>query len=151
LVQSLLPEATMSPELNLPEEFQKPVEPEDAAVVLVRGRVGVTGPVTSKQLAEDLGLPLSKMEIALARLEAEGYVLQGRFTEAALKPGGELEWCDRRLLARIHRLTLQGARKRIQPVSPQNYWLYLAEHHHLLPESHRQGPLGLREAIGQLE
>ncbi len=151
LVKALMPEAQVLPALSLPEELLKPVEPEEAAVALVRGRVGITGPVTAAKIAEDLGLTLSSVEIALARLEVEGVVLQGRYTDAALKAGATLEWCERRLLARIHRLTLEGARKRIQPVTPENYWLYLAEHHHLLADSHRDGPLGLREAIGQLE
>ena len=151
LVKALMPDARVSPVLSLPEELLKSVEPEEAAVALMRGRVGISGPVTSQKMADDLGLSLSTVEIALARLEAEGVVLQGRYTSDALKPEGTLEWCERRLLARIHRLTLEGARKRIQPVPPENYWMDLAEYHHLLPDSHREGQLGLREALGQLE
>ena len=150
LVQAAIPDAKPVPELVLPEELQKPVAPEEAVLALVRGRMGIAGPVTGQQIADGLGLTPSSVEIALARLEAEGVVLQGRYTDRA-SHGGALEWCERRLLARIHRLTLEGARKRIQPVSPEIYWLYLAEYHHLLPGSHRDGALGLREAIGQLE
>jgi len=150
-IKALFPEAKAIPDLILPDELLKPVEPEEAAAGLVRGRTGISGPVTAQKMADDLGLALSTVEIALARLEAEGFVLQGRYTAQASLPGAPIEWCERRLLARIHRLTLEGARKRIQPVSPEIYWLYLAEYHHLFPESHRDGPLGLREAVGQLE
>ncbi len=151
LVRTLFPDAQISPDLVLSVELQKPVGEEEAAATLVRGRLDVAGPVTSQKIADDLGLKGSTVEIALARLEAEGYALQGRYTAAAYKPNAPAEWCERRLLARIHRLTLEGARRRIQPVPPEQYWLYLAEYHHLLPDSHRDGPLGLREAIGQLQ
>ena len=52
------------------------------------------------------------MEAALLRLEAEGQILRGRFTASAASHGSEIEWCNRRVLARIHRLTLGPAAPR---------------------------------------
>jgi ATP-dependent helicase Lhr and Lhr-like helicase len=146
-VKALFPDAKAVPELTLPAELSQPVEAQEAAVALIRGRLEAVGPVTAAKLASDLGLQPSTIETALAALEAEGFAMQGRFTE----PAGGVEWCERRLLARIHRLTLDGARKRVQAVPPDVYWRFLGEYHHLLPDSHRDGRLGLYEAIGQLQ
>jgi ATP-dependent Lhr-like helicase len=66
-------------------------------------------------------------------------------------PLTKLDWCERRLLARIHRLTLDGLRRRIEPVPPEVYWQYLVEHHHLLDGGQLQGELGLREVVAQLQ
>jgi ATP-dependent helicase Lhr and Lhr-like helicase len=151
LVHAVLPEATMVPNLELPEELLTPADPEQSAAALVRGRLDISGPITVEKIAADLGLANSTVEIALARLEAEGYAMQGRYTSRSLRPNAPVEWCERRLLARIHRLTLDTARRAIQPVSPEQFWLYLAEYHHLIARSHREGALGLREAVAQLQ
>jgi len=151
LIGAAYPEAALSPRLQLSDDFLKPVESGDAVHDLIRGRLGVTGPVTAGALAGTLGLDRPAVEAALARLELEGLVLQGRYTAEGTKPGSEIEWCDRRLLARIHRLTMDGLRRSFQPVPPETYWRYLADYHHLAPNAHRDGLLGLREAVGQLQ
>jgi ATP-dependent Lhr-like helicase len=117
---------------------------------LLRGRLEVVGPVAADALARGLGLAPSAVAIALAALEGEGFVIQGRFTSAA-HAGGSLEWCERRLLARIHRLTLAGARRRVEAVSAETYWRFLSEHQRALPGARRDGRLGLHEAVGQLQ
>jgi ATP-dependent Lhr-like helicase len=151
LIQAAMPDAQAHPAIQLPQELQKTVEAEEAIAALVRGRLEIIGPMTAQRIATELGLKLSSTEIALARLEMEGAVLQGRYTTASYKEGAALEWCERRLLARVHRLTLETARRKIQPVPAETYWQYLAEYHHVLSNSHREGLLGLREALGQLE
>jgi ATP-dependent Lhr-like helicase len=150
-IRALYPDAEPEPKLLLPEELTKPMDPQEAAVALLRGRLEAVGPVTASKLASDLALSASAVEAALAALELEGFALQGRFTPDSLAPGAPVEWCERRLLARIHRLTLDGARKRVQPVPFETFWRYLAEFHHVLPDSHREGRLGLHEAVGQLQ
>jgi ATP-dependent Lhr-like helicase len=151
LLRAARPGAEAVPPPNLPKDLDQDVDDEQAIAALVRGRLDISGPVTAEKIAADLGLKGSSVEIALARLEAEGYALQGRYTLSSYKEGAAVEWCERRLLARIHRLTLETARRKIQPVPPEAYWLYLAEYHHLFPASHRAGSLGLREALGQLQ
>ncbi len=149
LAQAAFPDAEISPELKLSPDLLKIYERDSAVLALVRGRAEISGPITAPRIADDVGLLPSSVDSALAILEAEGFVLQGRYSAAAST--APLEWCERRLLARIHRLTLDGARKRIQPVSPEAYWLFLAEHHYLFPGRHRDGALGLREALAQLQ
>ncbi|MEO5657988.1 MAG: DEAD/DEAH box helicase, partial [Nitrospiria bacterium] len=85
---------------------------EEADLELVRGRMEVSGPVTAGELAATVGLPVPRIEAALAALEHQGFVLRGRFRPRA----DETEWCARRLLARIHRLTLDRLRREIEPV-----------------------------------
>ena len=151
VVRAALEGGQTIPALKLPAELDITHDPSEARVALLRGRLAVVGPVTAEKLANDLGLSVESVNTALARLEAEGFALQGRFTEHSLTPDAPVDWCERRLLARIHRLTLEGARRRVQPVSPEIYWRFLAEYHHLLPQTHREGSLGLHEAVGQLQ
>ncbi len=151
VVRAAFPEGELTPAITLPAELDKPLEQAEADVALVRGRLDLVGPATSSDLAAALGLARSRVEAALATLELEGFALQGRYTEASWQEGAEVEWCERRLLARIHRLTLDGARKRVQPVPVETYWRFLVEHHHLQAGSRREGRLGLYEAVGQLQ
>lgn len=143
LVQAACPDGAGG--LELPEKLRTACTPEEGVAALVRGRLQVSGITESAAVAEQLGLSPSSVEAAMARLEAEGFALQGRWTAKSA------QWCERRLLARIHRLTLEGARKRVQPVTAEAFWRFLAEHHHLSPGSRRDGRLGLHEAVGQLQ
>src|SRR6478609_4808263 len=104
------------------------------------------GPIAVGSLAEGLGLKPTEVEAALAALEMQGLVLRGRFTGAT-----ELEWCDRRLLARIHRLTLEGLRRQIAPVSTEQFLRFLVRYQHLQPETKHRGQAGLLAIIEQLE
>jgi ATP-dependent Lhr-like helicase len=147
-VEALFPQA---PRAALPARVEAvaggPVAREDALLAAVRGHSEVVGPFTVVALAEALDLPAWEVEAAAARLESEGAVLRGRFT-----PGGsEEELCDRRLLARIHRYTLDRLRSEIEPVSAQDFVRYLLEKHRLTARSRAGGRAGLRDAIGQLQ
>jgi ATP-dependent helicase Lhr and Lhr-like helicase len=120
---------------------------QTAAVELLRGRLGVLGPVTPRGLGEAIGLTATESLDALLSLESEGVVLRGWFS-----PGGtEEEWCDRRLLARIHRATLQRLRAEIQPVSLSDFMRFLFEWQHVTPSSRVTGADGLRKVIAQLD
>ncbi len=119
----------------------------EAIVEILRGRLTLTGPVTAVELAASLGIEPSEADTALLALEADGVVLRGRFS-----PGHtELEWCDRALLARIHRYTLNRLRAEIEPVSPADFMRFLFRWQHVEPSSRLTGPDGLREAIAQLD
>jgi ATP-dependent helicase Lhr and Lhr-like helicase len=106
-------------------------------------------------LGEVLGLRAEVFANALLRLEANGAVLRGQFTEAAQQRGStgqqETEWCERRLLARIHRLTLGQLRKQIQPVTPAQFMRWLLRWQHVAPGTQVAGERGLLEVLGQLQ
>ncbi len=125
-----------------------PESAEEAAVAIVRGWLDSTGPRAASALSETLALPMYLVESALHRLEAEGQVLRGHFTAS---PSGELEWCQRRLLARIHRLTLGALRREIAPVSTAVFVRFLSRWQHVAPESRLHGIEGLSRIIGQLQ
>ncbi len=110
---------------------------EDAIRELLRGRLGITGPTTAAQLAASLTIPESDADIALAALEGEGVILRGRFTAGT----PALEWCDRRLLARIHRYTLNRLRAEIEPVSAADFMRFLFTWQRVDPE-YRAGRAG---------
>ena len=94
---------------------------EDALIEILRGRLEGQGPVTESALAAALGLEPDDIASALAALEAEGFAMRGRFT-----PGANAEeWCDRRLLARIHRYTVKRLRAEIEPVAARDFLRFL--------------------------
>jgi ATP-dependent Lhr-like helicase len=133
----------------LPERLKKPWSREDAARELVRSRLDVLGPVTARTLAGSLGFSDTAIaEGALAALEREGKVLRGRFTSAS---DAELEWCDRRLLARIHRYTLNRLRAEIEPVTAAQFMRFLAHWQHAAAEDRMLGVEGLAAVVEQLD
>jgi ATP-dependent Lhr-like helicase len=109
--------------------------------------------VTAGRVAEDLGLGRSDVEKALLVLEADGWVLRGRFSPDSARQSDEesLEWCERGLLARIQRLTLDGLRRQIEPVAPEQFVRFLVGHQHLDPETRLRGRAGLLAVIEQLQ
>ncbi|MBX3303617.1 MAG: DEAD/DEAH box helicase [Nitrospira sp.] len=119
------------------------------AVVL--GWMESIGPTTTNELAERLGLSTAAINAAMVRLEASGQVLRGRFTRYASRfTSDEIEWCHRRLLARIHRLTIGRLRKEIEPVTATEFVRFLLQWQHVLPGSRRHGESGLSQVIQQL-
>ena len=119
---------------------------EQALLAAARGWTAHCGPVTVNGLAGLLCLSADGIQAALLKLEAEGNVLRGSFTGAV-----EMEWCDRRLLARIHRLTLGALRKEIEPVTPAQFMRWLLAWQHLAAGTRVAGERGLLEVIGQLQ
>jgi ATP-dependent Lhr-like helicase len=147
-LNALLPQATIPP---MPERLRKSWAREDAARELVRGRLQVLGPVTAAQLAASLGLTdASLFEGALLALEVEGQVLRGRFTPSR-PDAAPLEWCDRRLLARIHRYTLNRLRSEIEPVSAVDFHRFLLHWQHVAGEQQVNGTEGLAAIVEQLD
>jgi ATP-dependent Lhr-like helicase len=156
LVRALWPDATIEPEITLPESLRREWESADARVALVRGRLQVSGPITAATMAAELNLEVGAVDAALVALEGEGVAMRGHFTppEPATNGNGaalEIEWCERRLLARIHRLTLDGLRRRIEPVEVPDYLRFLVRHQRLVPDLKWRGQAGVREAVAQLQ
>ncbi len=104
------------------------------------------GPTTATELASTLAVSAVALERTLTALEGEGFVFRGQFTAAA----AGLEWCERRLLARIHRRTLDRLRREIEPVSAADFVRFLHGWQRLRPSEHGQGPGGLEGVLGQL-
>jgi ATP-dependent Lhr-like helicase len=122
-------------------------DPDTAVSEIVRGWMECIGPVTADALASRLGLPVPRVAAALARLEAEGAVLRGSFTASK----DATEWCERGLLARIHRLTLGVLRREIEPVSQSDFMRFLFRWQHAADGSRLHGRDGVRRVIEQLE
>jgi ATP-dependent Lhr-like helicase len=134
------------------------VSREDAVLALVTGWMACSGPFTTHQLARVLDVPAPDIEKALLRLESRGVVLRGNFTDALSveSPDGQTallstEWCERRLLARIHRLTLGRLRKEIQSVTPAQFMDWLLAWQHVAPGTQLLGERGTLEAIRQMQ
>ena len=144
----IYPQATLEPAITAPAILdQKEWTAEDALVEILRGRLEGLGPVTVDDLVRSFALSANQMEGALLKLEAEGFVIRGKFT-----PGTETtEWCARRLLARIHSYTLNRLRQEIEPVSSADFVRFLLAWQKVAPDHQVEGPQSLLTLIEQLE
>ncbi|HMK74041.1 MAG TPA: DEAD/DEAH box helicase, partial [Myxococcaceae bacterium] len=148
-VRALFPGAALDPPLE-PLAGDGPVDREAAVLAAVRGRMEVAGPLTATGLALALALEAAEVTAALHQLESEGTVLRGRFRPSQ-PADGELEWCDRRLLQRIHRLTVGRLRREIEPLSSADFMRFLFRWHHLGAGDSLRGKNGLLRAVSLLE
>ena len=143
------PDARLDPEV--PEVEQPTPDGADAAVTeVLRGWLDSSGPLRASDLAAILAVPAERAAVGLARLEGEGQVLRGRFT-AARDEAAEIEWCNRRVLARIHRLTLGRLRREIAPVSTGDLVRFLARWQRLAVGTRLHGASGLLQVVRQLQ
>ena len=151
LALAIWPESRLIPDVTEPPARRASPwsDREGALVELIRARLSLVGPVTAAALAEPFGLTVPAVNSALGRVEAEGGVLRGRFT--ATLPPDAIEWCDRRLLARIHRRTLDRLRREIEPVSAADLMRFLFAWQHVKPGQQLHGRDGLQRVIEQLE
>jgi ATP-dependent Lhr-like helicase len=130
--------------------------------MVVRGRLECTGPHTEEELARALDLAVDAIAVACARLEGDGLILRGQFSAPSQSPasggrqgpppaGYRSQWCDRRLLARIHQLTLGRLRREIEPVPAADLMRFLFRWQHVQSGTQLHGRPGVLEVIGQLE
>ena len=165
--RSLFPAARFENELAEVETAD--VSRDDALLTLVMGWMSAVGPTTASQLGSLLGVPASDIEKGLLRMEAAGTVLRGKFNvtsgpELPAVPAqprapvptsssqqNEIEWCERRLLARIHRLTVGMLRKQIEPVTAAQFMRWLLRWQHVAPASQAAGERGTLEVLQQLQ
>lgn len=173
LVRAVFPDATFVPAPS--QEFAEPTPDRSEAVrAVVQGWMESTGPTTAVELARRLAVPDADVRAALLALEADGQILRGRFRPAAQRHGGRHreagddgeeavpsslasrpspvpeEWCHRRLLARIHRLTVGRLRKEVEPVTAADFMRFLFQWQHVAPGSRLHGEPGLLDVIRQL-
>lgn len=147
LVQAIFPDVVL-PLAPLPGDL--PVEREDAARQVVRGWMEVLGPATPTEVMERLALGRYDVEGSLTRIEAQGQVLRGTFRPNRA-PEAEVEWCDRRLLQRIHRLTVGRLRRDIEPLSQQDFMRFLFRWQQVGPHATARGPRGLATVVARLQ
>ena len=145
----VFPGARFDPPLSPPPGVRPAPDSQEAcSAEVLRGWLECTGPQTASALAERLGLTPYLVEAALGQLEAEGQVLRGRFRSA---DPGETEWCNRRLLARIHHLTIGRLRREIEPVSTTDFMRFLFRWQHLAPGARLHGADGVFQIVRQLQ
>jgi ATP-dependent Lhr-like helicase len=126
-------------------EIARSLPDEAATAAVLRGWSDSIGPITSQALAARLSLPQEAIDIALAKLESEGLILRGRFASE------DEEFCHRRVLARIHRMTLGRLRKEIEPVTSADFMRFLGRWQHLAPGTQMHGADGLFQVLRQLQ
>jgi len=140
--QAVHPEVTF--DITAPSSRIKTWQREDAIVEIIRGRMSLLGPTTAAELASSMRIDEKDADAALLKLESEGAILRGHFT-------GPDEWCERRLLARIHRYTLNRLRAEIEPVTAADFQRFLFAWQHVTPSTKLTGIDGAHEVIRQLD
>ncbi len=149
------PNAPVQPPISPPPSRTSRSWARDAALVeIIRGRMTVAGPVTAADLGASTGVDAGEIDSALLALESEGVILRGVFTRSGAASGradGFVEWCDRRLLARIHRYTLNRLRAEIEAVSPADFSRFLLAWQHVDPLCQLTGLEGLRTIVQSLD
>ncbi len=144
--EAVYPGAVIEPAIVPPASADQAWDAEAALIELVRGRLEGQGPMTLTQLAGVFGLPAARISAALTALEVEGFALAGSFTPGA----SEREWCERRLLSRIHRYTVKRLRAEIEPVPARDYLRFLFDWQGVSPEAQREGARALDAVVEQL-
>ena len=146
--QALWPDAQIHAPIAVPRaKAARAWSQEEALIEILRGRLEGEGPITEDALSTLLGVESSDLKSALAALETEGFAMRGRFT-----PGAAVEeWCERRLLARIHHYTVKRLRSEIEPVSARDFLRFLPLWQRVSPATRMEGPDAVDEIVGQLE
>lgn len=141
------PNAVFIPSLRYLEPLHPLWTRDDAIVEILRARLSGFGPQMESALLQIFALPATTLKAALIQLETQGYVMRGHFTPGTL----EEEWCERHLLARIHRYTIKRLRREIEPVERQDFMRFLFDWQHLTPDTQLKGQNALPTIIAQLE
>jgi ATP-dependent Lhr-like helicase len=149
LFTTLYPAAGRDPQVLTPAAHVREVSPEAALIEVLRGRLTGSGPTTAPALAALTGLPLARIDAALAALEAEGFAMRGLFTPEGA--AGVPEWCERRLLARVHRYTVKRLRAEIEPIEARDFLRFLFEWQRVTPDGRMEGPDAVGAILAQLE
>ncbi|TLZ34589.1 MAG: ATP-dependent DNA helicase, partial [Gammaproteobacteria bacterium] len=148
LFAALFPAARPEPAVTTPAGRAQTVGSEAALVEAVRGRLEGLGPTTAAALAAELAMPTSRIETALTALQAEGFAMRGAFTDT---PAPEGEWCERRLLARIHGYTVKRLRAEIEPIEARDFVRFLLDWQRVTPALRMEGPDAVGAVLAQLE
>jgi ATP-dependent Lhr-like helicase len=144
--------ATHEPAIESPAEYAAVAwTPEGALIEILRARMTALGPVRASVLAATIGVATTDIDLALLALERNGFVMRGRFSAGAFAPDSEIEWCERHLLARIHRYTVKRLRREIEPVEPREFMRFLFDWQRVAAGARVSGPDALAGVLAQLE
>ncbi|RQH02759.1 DEAD/DEAH box helicase [Paraburkholderia dinghuensis] len=146
-VRAIYPQARCEPAIEPPPDYDESWTEEAALVEVVRARLSGFGPLTLAHIARPLALEASVVALALTTLEAQGSVMRGRFTPHTR----DEEWCERHLLARIHRYTVRKLRREIEPVERHDFMRFLFEWQRTAAGLRGSGRDALDAVIGQME
>jgi ATP-dependent Lhr-like helicase len=135
-------------EEQLPSIDGEVPSPEDALKAMVTGWLTHLGPTTAQALTSLLHLPVAEIDKTLLRIETTGLILRGNFDKTL---GEATQWSERRLLARIHRLTLGTLRKQVEPVTAATFMRWLLRWQHVSPGSQARGEHGTLQVLRQLQ
>ncbi|MGH7773095.1 MAG: DEAD/DEAH box helicase [Candidatus Binatia bacterium] len=151
LVRAVFPEMRLTPQIVDPLHGESSIPSADEAMCkIVQGWMEVIGPITARSLADKAGLSVEQVERGLLTLEMTGVVLRGQFTSQR-DSETEVEWCERGLLARIHRLTLGRLRREIEAVTAADFINFLLSWQHVQPMAQLRGREGVMQVISQLQ
>ncbi len=145
--RAVWPDAQLSPKIAAPAAYAHSWSREEALREILRGRLEGQGPVTLGTLATTVGLDPDDIATTLAALEVEGFAMRGRFSAGQNVD----EWCERRLLARIHRYTVKHLRAEIEPVAARDFLRFLFSWQHVTDDARIEGPDSVPVATAQLE
>lgn len=149
MVQTIFPKGKLVKEkLSPPEVDTKTWNEHDALVEVLRGRLESSSLTTVEEQANLLGIDASRVTMVMLQLEAQGFVFQGKYSSPDVPQN---EWCERRLLHRIHKYTLQQLRKEIEPVTSQDFMRFLFEWHKISTDIPSQGPVALQGLLDTFE
>ncbi len=154
----MFPDIVCRPEVEVPSSVEQNWSDIDARLTLLRGLLEISGPITPAEVATLTGLTIEQASAGLEGLEGEGVVLRGRFRTFEIQHDDEppsaatdVEWCHRRLLSRIHRMTVAGLRREIEPVDVAVFLEFLCRHHGIISEDRSRGVNGVHDAVAQLQ
>ena len=136
----------IQPSLSIPSHLRKDITTEDARAFILKAYISHMGIITVAQLSTDTGLPQHIIDLTLPVIETRGAIMRGHYLSR-----DHQQWCDRRLLARIHRLTLDGLRRQIKPVAPHEFVHFLTHWQHLVKDTRLNGREGLVEIVDMLQ
>ena len=145
--RAIWPEAAVDPEIAAPPGARAEWTRSEALVEILRGRLEGLGPVTQTSLCAPLGIESSASSAALIALETDGAIMRGRYVAGV----NDEQWCDRRLLARIHRYTITRLRAEIEPVAARDFLRFLFAWQHVAEDARLEGPDALPAALAKLE
>lgn len=148
MIRAVYPKSVAETELQIPADYAaRPWQFDDAVRELLRGRLQASGPITASALSILLTLSRSVVDAAVRALEAEGFVLRGKFSADS----DEFEWCERRLLSRIHRYTIRSLRAEVEPVASADFMRFLLDWQGISTRPRPEGVHSLERVIEQLE